>query len=162
MSDKINGKEANHHYLLSRSLLSAGSSCAGTFKTRTCCRAKREALDVQAQMSFSEQAQGLVHPKTYLGGLPTVGVCLRVGSGWDVELTVLLLNFHMEWAQLVVPAQCKLNIHSQALPVAIHSPNTYYKVAFVMGWGGGGKKLVSTSCREGEQVAVWSLIVDWD
>lgn len=134
MPDKINSKEVNHHYLLLRSLLSGGSSCTGTFKTRPCCRAKRMVLDVQPQMSFSEQAQGLVHPKTYLGGVSTAGICLQTRRGWDVELTMLLLRFHVEWAQLVVPAQWKLNIHSQVLPIAIHSPNTYYKVAFMMSW----------------------------
>lgn len=60
---------------------------------------------MQPQMSFSEQAQGLVHPKTYLGGVSTAGICLETRRGWDVELTVLLLRFHVEWAQLVVPAQ---------------------------------------------------------
>lgn len=76
MPDKIDWKEIIHHYLVLRSLLSGGSRSADTFKTGPYCRAKRGVLDVQPQMSFPEQAQVLVHPKTHIGGVSTAGIFL--------------------------------------------------------------------------------------
>lgn len=56
MSDKINAKEANHCYLLMRSLLPP--SCAGTFYTSPRCRAKAEALGVQCRWVFQRKFGG--------------------------------------------------------------------------------------------------------
>lgn len=78
MPQAISGKEVNHHYLLPRSLLSGEPSWP--LQDKNLSRAKRETLDVQLQMRFSEQAQGLVRPKAYLGGVATAGICPEMGK----------------------------------------------------------------------------------
>lgn len=91
MSDKINAKEANHCYLLMRSLLPP--SCAGTFYTSPRCRAKAEALGVQCSWVFQRKFGGWWPLRHTWKDINPRHPPAR-GRGEDGELGELPLSFH--------------------------------------------------------------------